>query len=119
MDSIEELVRRRQIIGPPPTLEDLVNPVEEREIGDSLYRFDGGDAKIVAEVWHEMAVVQGDIIELDDSDDDSDDDMEDVPSRGEVAKLCALLEKACLKYGDADFSLELPQLLCRYRAKLQ
>ncbi|KAF8227377.1 hypothetical protein L208DRAFT_1297022 [Tricholoma matsutake] len=36
MDSVEELVKRKQIIGPPPTLEDLVNPIEEREVGDSL-----------------------------------------------------------------------------------
>ena len=32
----------------PPTLEDLVDPTEECEAGDSPYRF-GGDAKIVAE----------------------------------------------------------------------
>ncbi|KAF8235100.1 hypothetical protein L208DRAFT_1392994, partial [Tricholoma matsutake] len=36
MDSVEELVKRKQIIGPPPTLKDLVNPIEECKVGDSL-----------------------------------------------------------------------------------
>ena len=30
------------------TLEDLVNPVEEREVGDSPYRFEGGNADIAS-----------------------------------------------------------------------
>ncbi|KAF8227063.1 hypothetical protein L208DRAFT_1405994 [Tricholoma matsutake] len=119
MESVKELVKHRQIIGSPPTLEDLVDPVEECEIGDSPYRFEGGGAKIVAVVQHEMAVARGDVIELEDSEDDAEDDVEDVPTRGEVIKLCEVLEKACLSYGDADFSLELPHQLCKYRAKLQ
>jgi hypothetical protein len=66
-----------------------------------------------------MAVARGDVIELEDSEDDAEDDVEDVPTRGEVIKLCEVLEKACLSYGDADFSLELPHQLHKYRAKLQ
>jgi hypothetical protein len=58
----------KRIIGLSPTLEDLVDPIEEREVGDSPYTFEGGDAEIVAEVLHEMAVAQGEVIELDDSD---------------------------------------------------
>jgi hypothetical protein len=119
MDSVEELVKRKQIIGPPPTLEDLVNPIEEREVGDSPYRFEGGDAEIVAEVRHEMAVARGEIIELDDEDDDEDDDDNDFLPRREVMELCALLEKTCIRYGDLDTSLELPCHLRRYRAQLQ
>ena len=119
MDSVKKLVERNRIIGPPPTLEDLVDPVEEREVGDSPYRFEGGDDEIMAEVRREMAIAQGDIIEVDDSDLDSEEDMEDVPSRGEVIKLCEVLEKVCLRYGDADFSLELPRQLRKYRTKLR
>ena len=63
MDSIDDLVKRKQIIGPPPTLDDLVDPIEECEVGDSPYRSEGGDAEIVAEVLHEMAVARGEIIE--------------------------------------------------------
>jgi hypothetical protein len=72
----------------------------------------------VAVVQHEIAVARGGVIELEDSEDDAEDDVEDVPTQGEVIKLCKVLEKACLNYGDADFSLELPQLH-RYRANLQ
>ena len=58
MNSVKELVKRKRIIGPPPTLEDLVDPIEECEIGDSPYKFEGGDMEIVAEVRHEMAVAR-------------------------------------------------------------
>ena len=104
---------------PPPTLKDLVNPIEEHEVGDSPYRFEGGDAEIVAEVQHEMAVAQGKIIELYDEDDDKDDDDSDFLSHQEVMELCALLEKTCIGYGDLDASLKLPYHLHRYRAQLQ
>lgn len=50
INSVQELVKRKRIIGPPPTIEDLVNPVEEHNIGDLPYRFEGGDCEIVAEV---------------------------------------------------------------------
>ena len=104
----------------PPTLEDLVDPIEECEIGDLPYRFEGGDTEIVAEVWHEMAVAWGEIIELNDSDDNSDDDNNNkyLPCQ-EVINLCALLEKACINYGDLNSSLKLPHHLHRYRAQLQ
>ena len=80
MESVGELVKRRWIIGSPPTLEDLVDPAEEHEIGDSPYRFEGGDAEIVAVVQHEMAVARGDVIELEDSEDDAEDEVEDLPT---------------------------------------
>jgi hypothetical protein len=59
---------------------DLVNPVGEHKIGDSPYRFEGGNAKIVAVVQHEMAVARGDVIELEDAEDDAEDDVKDVPT---------------------------------------
>ena len=102
-----------------PTLEDLVNPIEEHEVGDLPYRIEGGDAEIVAEVQHEMAVTQGEIIELDDEDDDKDDDNSNFLPHQEVMKLCALLEKTCIGYGDLDTSLKLPCHLHRCRAQLQ
>ena len=66
----------------------------------------------MAVVQHEMAVARKDVIEL-------EDDVENVPTQGEVIKLCEVLEKVCLSYGDVDLSLELPHQLCKYRAKLQ
>jgi hypothetical protein len=118
MDSIDNLVKQRRITGPPPTLEDLVDPIEEHEVGDSPYTFEGGDAEIVAEVLHEMAVAQGEVIELDDDDDGEDDEDKDL-SHDEVINLCALLEKACIGYGDNDISLELQHHLHRYRGQVQ
>jgi len=118
MESVEELVKWKRIIGCPPTVEDLINPIEEWEIGDLPYRFEGGDAEIVAEVQYEMAVACGEIIELDDSDLE-DEDEDDSPSQREVIKLCEMLEKVCFRYGlDESFSLELPCQLCKYRAQL-
>ena len=49
MNTVEELVKCKQIIGPSPTLEDLVDPIKECKIGESPYRFEGGDAEIGAE----------------------------------------------------------------------
>ena len=118
MDSIDDLIKRRRIIGPPPTLEDLVDPVEEHEVGDSPYTFEGGDAEIVAEVLYEMAVTWGEVIELDDDNDDKGDEDKDFLPRGEVINLCALLEKACIGYGDNDISLELQHHLRRYRGQV-
>jgi hypothetical protein len=92
----------------------------KNEIGDSPYRFEGGDAEIVAEVQCEMAIARCEIIEVDDSDNDSDEDNDDKYHlhRQEVINLCTLLEKACINYGDLDSSLELSRHLCGYRAQL-
>lgn len=38
-------------------LEEMLNPVEEKEIGMSMYRFEGGDAEIVEVVQNEMKAV--------------------------------------------------------------
>jgi len=40
-----------------------------------------GDAEIVAEVQHEIAIARGEIIELDDSDNEDEDDQEDMLPR--------------------------------------
>jgi hypothetical protein len=119
MDSIDDLVKRRRIIGPPPTLEDLVDLIEEHKVGDSPYRFERGDAEIVAEVLHEMAVIRGEVIKLDDEDDEDDLEDKDFLPCDEVINLCALLEKASIRYGDNDIALELQHHLCRYRGQVQ
>jgi hypothetical protein len=38
MESVAELHRQRWIVGMAPTLEDLLNPIQKREIGDSPYQ---------------------------------------------------------------------------------
>jgi hypothetical protein len=119
MDSVNELVKHKRIIGCPPTIEEIVNPIEEQEIGNSPYRFEGGNVEIMAKVMREMAVAQGEVIELDDSDsEDESNDVDNPPSWQEVIKLCKKLENACFRYGGENFSLELPCQLCKYRAQL-
>jgi len=48
LGSVEELKKRNRIIGNPFTLEEMLNLVEERQIGDSPIQFDGGDKEIVS-----------------------------------------------------------------------
>ena len=47
------------------------------------------------------------------------DEDKDFLARHEVINMCTLLEKAFIRHGDLDSSLELPNHLCRYRAQLQ
>jgi len=50
MECVTKLGDRKRICGTRLTLEDLLNPVEEREIGESEFRFPSGDAEIIAQV---------------------------------------------------------------------
>lgn len=104
---MDECVTRKWIFG-SPTIEDLVDTLEEREVGDSPYKFEAGTSEIVAEVQWEMAIKSGKIIEIDDSGSDPRDDKEVLPFRQEVIRLFEMLEKACL-VGREEFSLDLPE----------
>jgi hypothetical protein len=39
VNAVTELKARKRIVGTPPSLEDLLNPIEEKEVGDSPYAF--------------------------------------------------------------------------------
>ncbi|KAG6843331.1 hypothetical protein H0H87_005758, partial [Tephrocybe sp. NHM501043] len=79
MESVNKLIKRNQIFGVPPMLEELLNPAKECEDPDSLYIFDSSNDKIVAQVWSKMAEKSGrdDIIIIDDSGDDKSDHEDD------------------------------------------
>ena len=47
---VMKLGDHKQICGTCPTLEDLLNLVEEREIGKSEFHFPGGNGEIIAKV---------------------------------------------------------------------
>ena len=64
MHAVNSLQQRKHICGTAPTLEDLLNPIEETEIGHSDYRFLGGDNEIVAEALRTTMDTQDD--EMDD-----------------------------------------------------
>jgi hypothetical protein len=50
MKSVVELQACKRINGTAPTLEELVNPIEENKIGDLPYQFPGGDDEILDQV---------------------------------------------------------------------
>jgi len=95
-----------------------VDPIEEWEIGDSPYRYEGGDAEIIEEVQYEMAVERGDIIEVD-SDEDSDDEEGPLMTNAEVISLCEQLEAVCIAKGDPNTSLVLMRSLHKLRGQLR
>jgi DDE superfamily endonuclease len=116
LKSVAELRRRNRIHGEVLTLEEMLDPVEELEIGKSEYAFEG-DADIVTQVLHEQAVERGEIVEVAS---DSEDDEGSGPglSNDVMMDLCRQLEVCCLDT-DAGCSLELSRNLRRFRAHLR
>ncbi|KAG1719732.1 uncharacterized protein EDB91DRAFT_1281413 [Suillus paluster] len=97
--SLQELKARNRIFGEPLSLDELLEPAEEKQIGDSLgFDLNGGDMAIVVAVSREIAKKQGEVIEAD-SDDDSEENHDAAPevSRVEALALCQRLEGACLQ----------------------
>ncbi|KAJ6535893.1 hypothetical protein B0H10DRAFT_1972122 [Mycena sp. CBHHK59/15] len=62
--------------GGMPSLDELLDPPEEREIGQALYKQSPKEADIIAQVHHQEAVARGDIMEVDD-DSSNDEEPED------------------------------------------
>lgn len=119
MDAVEDLYQRKRIRGGRPTLEELINPSEENEVGDSPYRFPGGDDEIIDTVLKGSGTkAQQD--ELDEEEEDIDDKEPDIPSAREGVRLCEQLEQLCLAYSDANgvATLELQTQLRRLRRHL-
>lgn len=88
LDLVAQLKVRRRIIGQPCTLEELLNPEEEREIGESPYTFEGGDAEIIGMVQREMGLARGEIEESEESDSGDQDPEVTPPSLNEMIRLC-------------------------------
>jgi hypothetical protein len=113
MSSVLKLCTHRQIVGTAPTLDELLNPIKEQEIGDSLYRFPGGDADILAEATRLPADQS-----VEDESDESDREMVDELSYREGAELCEKLERSCVIHSDVvgvfvrgHLSFSLPPIL--------
>jgi hypothetical protein len=104
MQAVDDLCVRKHIRGERPTLEDLLNPEEEKEVGDSMYRYPGGDADIIAEVKRGEAAQAGDPDNSGCSDDESDDDRLGGPAvtTQQGITLCRDVESLCLQNADAD-----------------
>jgi len=117
--SVKALKVRNRIIGTPMTIDEILAPREEAEIGATMHNFEGGDKAIVAEVRHQLAVECGEVIEIDSDSDDEDDEPVPIPSRSELILICEKLEMACITYSDAGTSLELSRQLRQFRGALR
>ncbi|KAF9247196.1 hypothetical protein BU15DRAFT_70035 [Melanogaster broomeanus] len=88
MTSITALQQRNRIFGEPLSLEEILDPAEEREIGSSGSGAGvATDKAIAALVRWEMAAAHGDVIEVD-SDSDDDEDSGPAITREKVLELC-------------------------------
>ena len=116
-ESVQNLKERKRIFGRVPTLNELLDPVEEQEVGEPMHAFEG-DEDIVAQVHREQAIEHGEIIEIP-SDDDEDEDEEPQTDIGmaEMIGMCKRLEGASLS-STAESSLEASRVLRRLRAQL-
>ena len=93
------------------------DPVEEQEIGDSMYRFEGGDAEIITAIQRKLKFKAGDVIEVDQSDDDAEDEAEELTTK-EVMDLCQQMESLCIKHRSFNNSLCLAKHLWQYQIHL-
>jgi hypothetical protein len=118
MESVKELKERNRIFGPILTLDELLDPVDELEIGQSASAL-SGEEEIVAKVHREQAIERGEIIEVD-SDEGEDADMEGAGedmSVDEMIHLSERLERASLSSA-AESSLEVARVLRHFRAQM-
>ena len=117
-EAVDDLKRRKRSIGTPLTLEEMLNPIEEREVGNSEYRFEGCKDEIVDQVNHEMALKRGEIEEIE-SDDEEEDEQEEDIGISELRGLCEKVECLSLKYGDSETCLDLSRSLRQFRIQLR
>ena len=89
----------------------MLNPVEEHEIRDSMFRFEGGEDEIITTVQHELEIEAGNIMEVDESDDEEEE--EELTTK-QVMDLCQQMETLCIKHGSFDDSLGLAKCLQQY-----
>jgi hypothetical protein len=121
-ESIGELKRRKAIKGTPPTMEEFLEPMEERiSESDLMFELEGGDEEIVKRVQHQIAVDNGEVMEVD-SESDSDNEVDSEPkiSTAEIMTMCQRLEGVCSeKMGGSDCVYHLSQNLRRFRGYLR
>jgi hypothetical protein len=91
LDCIENLKSNQRIIRSALTLEEMLNPIAEREIGESAYRFEGDDEHIleqIADLVKEKEMeANREEMEVDSNEDDEDLSPDSMPLK-EMAELC-------------------------------
>ncbi|KAJ7850778.1 hypothetical protein B0H14DRAFT_2581769 [Mycena olivaceomarginata] len=101
------------------SIDELLDPADEREIGQALYELPAEVSDIIAQVVHEEAVARGDVMDVDEDDDETD--AEDGPELSSTAiiDICRTLEKVCLAKGDPTASMVLANNLRQFRGQIQ
>ncbi len=110
-------LKERGHISQPRTLDELLDPEEEREIGENDDPFEGGDVEIVGMVQEEMSLARGDVTETDfDGDPDIEEtDLDDCPevvpqSLEERPEMCRIAEENSMVAG-TEVALEVGKSL--------
>ena len=120
MGKVELLKSRNRIFGEIPTVEELLNPVEEREQEEPVT--DGSVKGIIEHVRREAAEANGEVVEADESGGDDEHeglgDDSPVQSCSDLISLCRQLAQSCLQYGDPQSSLDLSNQLLKFRGVL-
>ncbi|KIK92993.1 hypothetical protein PAXRUDRAFT_146061 [Paxillus rubicundulus Ve08.2h10] len=96
------------VFGEPLSLNEILDPTEEQDIGnsDSSTKL-ATDEAIATSVCQEMAVTNGDVIEVDPDSDSDNEDSGSTLTCESALKLCQQLKSVCLVFGDAGSSLKL------------
>ncbi|KAI5984923.1 hypothetical protein EDC04DRAFT_2521977, partial [Pisolithus marmoratus] len=79
----------------------------------------GGDDEIIKQVNHEVAIKEGEIVELE-SDDEAGDEADTGAEMqlGDMIHLCEQMERVCIMHGTGEMSLDLSQHLQQFRIDL-
>jgi hypothetical protein len=120
MESVKKLKAQRRIFGIPPTIDQILSPPEEDEIGQQQYILQDDEA-IIQKVLKEEAVSRGEIVEgeSDETESEGSDEgePEEVLSVREILELSVRLEKVSIRT-DAKSALEVSRSLRRFRGEL-
>jgi len=99
MNTVKDLQHHKRICGTAPTLEDLLNLIEEDIIGCTGLEFPDGDNEIIAEVTRPT---------MDSIEDKEVEEVEEVDGLNEPMQpkdaldLCKCMGKVCVDYANAD-----------------
>ena len=108
----------KQIHGSQLTLEDLLNPIEEDEVGTMGYEFPHGNNDIIAQVLQEQG--RDEVDEDEDEDSNGDEKPKEVMWLKDTLDLCICMEQLCLEYANLDISvLNLQTQIHKFRGHFQ
>jgi len=114
---VAQLKDWRHIHGRPYTLDELLDPKEEREIGESLHAFGGGDVGVMRVVQQGIDLARGEIEEIEEIDSDDEGPEAAPPPLKEMIIMCRVIEENCMVVC-TEGALEVVQSLRRYRGHL-